>query len=139
MIRALKRKYFNFICFAIILLLSLSSCETNTESKIYPDLVGAYSCQENSTYSGYKKFLVEIDKVKSQDNLYIISNFNNQSSVEFLYATLNNDSLIIENQVISGVFINGKGIVNKDFNNIEWFYITDDGNIELEFFAIFSR
>ncbi|MCF8378830.1 MAG: hypothetical protein K9H49_04585 [Bacteroidales bacterium] len=134
-----RRKYFSFIFSVIIICLFPTGCELNKEGKIYPDLTGAYSCEENSPYSGYKKFLVEIDKVSSQENLYIISNFNNLGNLEFLYASLFNDTLRIENQVISSVFINGSGKVNQDLNNIEWFYTTDDGNIVLEFFARFTR
>lgn len=135
-----KKNNVPFIIWVIIVFgLSTYNCENQTGDKVYTGLTGAYSCQENSVYSGYKKYIIEIDKVKSQEDLFIISNFHNQGNIEFLYATYKNDSIFIENQVISGLFINGKGSVNQNFNNIEIFYHTDDGNTEMEYFAVYSR
>ncbi len=122
-----------------VLLFAGSSCEQDNNAVVYTKLAGIYSCEESSPYSGYKKYIVEIDKVSSQDNVYIISNFHNQGYAEFLYANLRNDSLYIENQVISGLFINGKGKVNEKLNEIEFHYTTDDGSLELDYYALFSR
>ena len=75
----------------------------------------------------------------SQDNVYIISNFHDQGYADFIYANLLNDSIIIENQVISNLFINGKGIVNNPLNEIKLIYTVDDGNQEIEYFAVYKR
>lgn len=119
--------------------LFFNSCEVNPGVNVYSNLSGAYSCQESSPYSGYRKYIIEIDKVNSQDDLYIISNFHNQGTGEFIYANYRNDSICIENQNITGLFISGKGKVNESFNNIQFNYVTNDGNIELKFFALYSR
>jgi hypothetical protein len=118
----------------------MGSCEKNGEDIIYTKLDGIYSCEETSLYSAeYKKYLVEIDKVSSAEDQYIISNFRNQGDTEFLFVQYRNDSIYIENQVIAGLFINGKGTVNNDLNKIELSYFADDGSLEIQYFAIFSR
>ena len=94
------------------------SCEPEKTDKIYTSLEGIYSCEENSAYYGQKKYIIEIDEVSSQDNVFIISNFHDQGYAEFIYANLRNDSIFIQNQVISNLFVNGKGLINNQLNEI---------------------
>ena len=123
----------------LISIIILSSCETFRDGDVYSSLCGAYTCEETSAYEGYKKYIVEIDKVSSQDQLFIISNFHNQGLSEFIYASMIGDSLFIEDQLINGLFINGKGSVNADYNEIKLNYKTDDGNLEINYFARYTR
>lgn len=124
----------------LIFLTTIGGCEKKGEDIIYTKLDGIFSCEETSLYTAeYRKYLVEIDKVNSAEDQYIISNFHNQGDTEFLFVENRNDTLYIENQVISGIFINGKGVVNKDFNKIEFSYNADDGSLEIPYFAVFSR
>jgi len=115
------------------------SCDSENKNREYIHLDGVYTCEESSPHSGYKKYIVEIDRVYSQVNTYIISNFHNQGDADFLFSTYRNDSLIIENQVINGLFINGKATVSKSLDEIEFFYTTNDGRLELDYYALFSR
>lgn len=125
--------------FLLFLLFFSVSCEQEKAEKTYTSLEGVFSCEENSTYGGYRKYIVEIDEVTAQDHVYIISNFHNQGHAEFIYANLRNDSIFIENQLISNLFISGKGIVNDPLNEIKLVYIVDDGNQEIEYFALYKR
>lgn len=134
-----KMNNYIFVFVWLIITITFSSCETFKNGNLYSSLTGAYTCEETSAYDGYKKYLAEIDEVSSQDQLFIISNFHNQGQSEFIYVTMIGDSLFIENQLINGLFINGKGSVNKDFNKITLKYKTDDGNIEINYIARYSR
>ena len=133
-----KRKTFNVVL--LFFPLFFLSCEEEKTEKDYSSLEGVYSCEENSPYTGYRKYIVEIDKVASQNNVFIISNFHNQGHADFIYVNLLNDSLLlIENQVISNLFINGEGIVNDALSEIQLIYNVDDGNQEIEYFATYKR
>ena len=133
-----KWKIYSFVFLLVIF--SLVSCEEEKADKTYTGLEGVFSCEENSPYTGYRKYITEIDKVTGQDNVFIISNFHNQGHAEFIYVNLQHDSvLLIENQVISNLFINGEGVVNDRFNEIKLIYNVDDGNQEIEYFAIYKR
>lgn len=124
--------------FAIALVMSLAGCDTTPEGN-YTSIEGFYSCNEGSAHSGYKKYIVEIDKVNSQDNTYIIANFHNQGDNEFLYAEYTQDTLYIKNQLISNLFVLGKGKVYDDFKRVELLYTTDDGVVQLEYSALLER
>lgn len=134
-VKELSRK--NIILF-VLACWSLCSCETNKPVD-YTSIEGFYSCNEGSVHSGYKKYIVEIDQVKSQDNVYIIANFHKQGDNEFLYAEYSQDTLYIKNQVISNLFVTGKGKVYDDFKRIELLYTTDDGVVQLDYSALLER
>jgi len=116
-----------------------SSCENNNTPVTYTTITGLYTCQEISPHAGLRKYIVEVDQVVDQDNLYIISNFHNQGTNEFLYAELEQDTLVIFNQAISSISVNGKGPVGNDFRTIDLFYETDDGITLLDYNASYSR
>lgn len=127
-----------FITF-IFISIFLYRCDTGNDNKVYQDITGAYTCEETSPYTGLHKYIIEIDRVKNKDNLIIISNFHNQGDSEFIYATLAGDSLSLNNQIINGLFINGSGEVNPEFNRIELNYTVNDGNEVRPFTAVYSR
>jgi hypothetical protein len=121
-----------FLCLA-------TACENNTEPRNYTSISGLYTCQEISPHAGLKKYIVEVDKVVNQESLYIISNFHNQGSNEFLYAELKGDTLVLFNQAISNISVNGEGPVAADFRSINLNYRTDDGITLLDFNASYTR
>ena len=82
---------------------------------------------------------MEIDSVKSQAEQYIISNFHNLGTNEFLYSEMLGDTLRIINQVLGGLRINGKGWVSPDFRTIRFYYETDDALNIYDFYAVYSR
>ncbi len=123
------------ICIATLSI--ASSCEEDESN--YSDINGVYSCTEVSSHSGYRNYIVEIDKVNNQEELYIILNFHNTGINEFIYAEYRDDSIFIDNQVISTFFVNGKGKVFSDFKRMEIVYETDDGLVELEYQVVFER
>jgi hypothetical protein len=120
-----------------IILITIFSCQQS--DMIYTAVRGIYRCEENSVHSGYKKYLVEIEEVNNNPGQYIISNFHNLGDSEFLYATVRQDSIFIERQINGVLYFNGKGIISKHFNRIDWNYTTDNGITELDYYATFSR
>jgi hypothetical protein len=115
-----------------------SSCE-DPPVVDYTSIEGFYSCNESSSHSGYRNYIVEIDEVNSQENTYIIANFHNLGDNDFLYAEYLNDTLYIKNQVINTIFVNGKGKVSDDFKQVNLYYETDDGVVELDYYATYQR
>lgn len=128
----------NSILITCIAFLGLaSSCE---EKEIeYTGIKGVYSCVEVSSHSGYRNYIVEIEKVNNQDGLYIILNFHNAGTNEFIYAEYRNDSIFMNDQVIGTFFVSGSGKVYSDFKRMEISYKTDDGVVELDYQAVFER
>jgi len=124
---------------ALILPICLSSCKDPTVDAVYSSPTGIYSCQENSAYSGYRKYLVELDSVQTGSAQFIISNFHNQGDSEFLYATVIGDSIFITRQAISNLTVNGKGRIASDFKTINIQYETSDGLLDLDYYAVYSR
>jgi hypothetical protein len=82
---------------------------------------------------------VEIDGVKDREAQYIISNFHNLGTNEFLYSELQEDTLRIINQVLGSLRISGKGWVSSDFRTIRFYYETDDGLNIYDYYAVYSR
>lgn len=115
------------------------ACEQQKPPANFSSIEGIFKCQESSVHAGARNYLVEIDKVKDEEGLFIISNFHNAGENEFLYAELDADTLRIFNQVISSLTVNGKGPVGSDFRSISLFYITDDGTTVLDYFAGLTR
>ena len=121
-----------------VLLSMGTSCE-NTPPVTYTSIIGLYTCLETSPHAGIRKYIVEIDRVRDHENLYIISNFHNKGENEFLYAELEQDTVVIFNQVISNISVNGKGPIGDEFRSIDLFYETDDGITSLDYIASYTR
>ncbi len=125
----------------ILLLLPLlvaASCDERPEN-VYTNIEGVYTCNERSAHDGIRNFLVEIDKVQAEQNLYIIDNFHNLGDNQFIRAELVGDTLFINNQIIENLTVNGRGAVSSDFKQIEFTYITYDRFVELDYYATFQR
>lgn len=123
----------------LFILALTAGCETDPGTGSPSGLTGVYSCQESSPHSGIRNYLVEIDRVKDSDDLHIISNFHNQGENEFVYASLDGDTLRIVNQVLSGWSIYGKGPVASDLRTIYLYYETDDGITILDYYCTYTR
>lgn len=129
---------FSALLLAMLPIIFASSCEEKPVI-VFTSIEGNYSCSENSAHEGVRKYIVEIDNVISQENLYIIANFHNLGDNEFLYAEYRSDTLYINNQQISNLVVNGKGAINKELNRIEFSYITDDRLVQLDYYAVYVR
>jgi hypothetical protein len=129
----------HYLTLLALLMLFTASCNDKRDDVVFTSLTGVYECHENSVHSGFRSYLVEMDKVTGQDHLYIILNFHNSGDNEFIFALVDNDTLRIDNQLINSMFVSGKGKISDDLRTIELFYITDDGRTQLEFFSRIFR
>lgn len=82
---------------------------------------------------------MEIDRVRDREDLFIISNFHNAGENEFIYMELSGDSVLINNQAVSGLIINGRGAVGEQYRIIDLYYETDDAVTILDYYARYSR
>ena len=140
--RTAKRSGSWIITLSLILSLILSlavSCESNDPPGNYSSIEGIYTCKESSAHTGLRQYPVEIESVKDNKSLYIISNFHNKGVNEFLFAELSGDTLRILHQAITDISVNGKGVVGSDFRSIHLNYVTDDGVTILDYFTIYNR
>jgi hypothetical protein len=135
----MERRIINLCLVACLCLFPGSSCENSHTPVTYTSITGLYSCQETSPHAGLRKYFVEIDQVRDHENLFIISNFHNKGENEFLFAELDQDTLVIFNQAISNISVNGKGEVGTDYRSISLFYETDDGVTSLDYNALYTR
>jgi len=117
----------------------LTACNTDPLPGELDNLTGVFSCQESSTYTGVRKYLVEFDQVANSPGQYIISNFHNQGNNEFIYADYQNDTLWIINQLLGDLRISGKGPVDPDFRTVRLYYESDDGLNIYDFHALYER
>ncbi|MEZ5069770.1 MAG: hypothetical protein R2751_02080 [Bacteroidales bacterium] len=125
---------------AILGLLCLAaSCDTENPEVDYTDIAGVFTCSESSAHSGIRKYIVEIDKVNDQTDLYIVSNFHNQGQNEFLWMERDGNLLQIDQQGISGLNVDGTGSLSEDFRTIVLNYRTDDGLTVLDYNVKYSR
>lgn len=115
-----------------------TSCESSGDG-VPTSVSGVYSCEESSTHSGTRNYLVEIDSIRNREKQYIISNFHNLGTNEFVYSELQGDTLRITNQVLGGLRISGKGWVSPDFRSISLYYETDNAVNIYEYYALYSR
>jgi hypothetical protein len=132
------KKSIEKVIFGMVLCMAIG-CEQANPPGTYSSIEGIFSCRESSAHTGSRQYLVEIDKVHDENDLYIISNFHNRGENEFIYAEYSSDTLQIFNQVLENMTINGKGIVSGDYRTIDLAYITDDGITVLDFFASYTR
>jgi len=124
---------------AVISFLVLLACSCEQEEKSYNSITGPWRCEENHPVKGFTTYLVEIDSVKRETDLYLISNFYNSDYNEFVFAQLSGNEITINNQVITSLFVNGTGTVNDDFTLIDWEYEIDDGIQEINVYARYTR
>jgi len=133
-----KRFTSSFLAIAFWCICTGTSCESSNEG-VATSVTGIYSCQETSTHSGTRKYLVEIDSIQDREDQYIISNFHNLGTNEFLYTELLGDTMRINNQVLGDLRISGKGWVSPDFRTIRFYYETDDALNIYDYYALYNR
>jgi hypothetical protein len=136
----MKKKYrIKASLLLLVPILLAASCEEK-QATTYTTVEGLYVCNERSAHAGVHNYFVEIDKVSTQQNLYIIDNFHNAGENEFIYAELVADTLVINNQGFGNFLsVSGKGAVSGNFKSVEFSYYTFDGVVQLDYYATFER
>lgn len=125
----------------LLMLFFVSSCKENTPTT-YTSIRGAWNCRETS-FQRNITYSVDIDKSKSGETNYLISNFHNDGYENiFVNAQLTGNVLTITNQSLNqqGLIIkSGTGTVNVNFTEILLNYIVFNGTTDLEVRATYYR
>jgi len=127
------------LIFLSILLILAGTVACEKEPQTYNSVTGSWRCEENHPVKGFNTYLVEIDSVKNETNLFLIGNFYDAGYNEFVFARLSENQFTINNQVITALFVNGNGTVNEDYTRIDWEYDIDDGIQEISVYARYTR
>jgi hypothetical protein len=119
----------------IVFLLAVTafiSCGSN-EPIVYTSIAGAWKCEEFRPYSGTpRRYIVDITRKRSDTTQYALSNFYDVDINEFVWATLRNNVLTLNEPAqpigFSGISVkSGKGTVSSDFRRIDFEYSIFDG------------
>lgn len=119
----------------IVFLLAVTlfiSCGGN-EPIVYTSIVGPWRCEEFLPHVGLTRtYIVDITRKRSDTTQYALSNFYDVNINEFIWATLRNNTLTINEPAQPIGFSNttvksGKGTVSADFRRIDFEYSIFDG------------
>ncbi len=134
-----KKHRINASLLILVPIFLAASCEEK-QATTYTTVEGLYVCNERSAHAGVHNYFVEIDKVSTQQNLYIINNFHNAGENQFIYAELVADTLVINDQGFGNFLsVSGKGAVSDNFKKVEFSYYTFDGVVQLDYYATFEK
>lgn len=127
----------------VLTIIFISQLSCDKETHVYNSVSGSWRCQEFNPLYGPSVYMVDIDRKRSDTTQYLLSNFHNQDSyesIEFIFAQLQDSSLIISRQAIAGIIVkSGIGKISNDFRIIEFDYSIFDGINDIEVKAIYSR
>ncbi|MCX7863238.1 MAG: hypothetical protein N2449_09630 [Bacteroidales bacterium] len=119
-----------YLC-STILLMALVACNPDEPDPdtgdIRDKLVNTWKCTENSATYGTQNYYVEITK-DNQSGIIVIDNFFNLGLGKSIKASVNGQTITINNQMVSGHLFNGTGTIASNFNSISWNYTFDEGN-----------
>jgi len=131
-----------YILILLSLILSLVSCGNN-EPRIKTVLDGTWKCEETSSLSGFRTYLVDLDHLSRDTTQYFISNFYKVDSQDGVIAKFSSGKLkLIDGQSIgfsSVSLYSGSGTVSTDFKQIVLDYKVFDGLNDIDVHAVYSR
>jgi hypothetical protein len=123
--------FIKLTAFLILLLTFITSCNpdepTPNTIDIRDKIATSWKCTENSATYGTQHYIVEIIK-DTLPAVIIIDNFFNLGLGKSIKATVNGQSITINNQMLQGHLFNGNGTISSNYNSISWSYTFDEGN-----------
>ena len=114
-------KYLNKIPFAWLLLLAFS-CENEGPAE-FTSISGIWRCEEIDETAAVRIFNLDIDKVQSYDDTFLILNFHNAGESDYVRAYSTGDTLQIPLQGLKNFIVSGKGIIAPDFKLLTLDYV----------------
>lgn len=123
---------------ALFLLILLFACNPNENDALnsniqVSDIVGSWSCKENSFIHGSSSFTVKINKDTTRENGIFIDNFYHSGNDQQVYATMVNGIINLPNQNFCDYKLNvwGTGTVSTNKKTIDWlYYVSTDSDID---------
>lgn len=125
-----------------VLLLSvfivILGCNSN-KPETYTTISGLWKCEEIDELASVKIFHVDIDKVRSYDDAFIMSNFHNAGEETFIRVSVTGSKLILPNQYLQNILIEGEGNIGIEYKIITAEYSIEDGGRTANYIATFYR
>lgn len=139
----------NSIIPLLFIIISLISCQPedidnlidNGNNNKY-DLSGTWHCSENSTSFGLSQFIVVINNSSTIENEIVLTNFYNLGSNTEIIASINNENIIIEKQILfkgqdeEEIWGTGQIINNQKIN---FTYYSNDYSVLDTIVAVFNK
>lgn len=119
----MKKNYFKLILIAGILFI-ISSCAKDETSLPVDKYVGEWTCVETPSTGGATTFTITINKFGNEDTLHVY-NFDNLGSTEKAIFVVNENSVVIPSQTVTGFVISGYGTYNNGKINLNYKVDTD--------------
>ena len=131
----------------LLIVLILTSCD---DKKVVEtnSIKGTWRCEDYSTLTGRRVYMVDIERSNNDTTKYILSNFNNEGvdnegTYRFVTSHLNKFTLTIDpSQQIFGtqtLIKSGTGVVSANFARIELSYKILVGKSDYEIQAVYTR
>lgn len=120
----------------IVLAVTLVGCKKGND---HDSIFGIWQCDEDSEELGFRTYSVTIMSDPLDSTMLVFSNLYSLGNSEDAYVEfyLNGDSLIIPEQIVRSYSIDGKGIVESDFSEINLKYTVQGAttiNIEAQLY-----
>lgn len=133
--------YVRYFLFSAVLAAALLSCDKldTTSGDPRDNLVGFWSCNENSQIFGSQSFNVGISKSSTDTTEILMDNFYGLGSEYTAYAKMNGLNLILPSQTVNGYQISGSGTISSNYKTINWAYTVTGAGQTDHVTAIYSK
>ncbi len=104
-----------------VLAITLAGCKKAND---HDSIFGIWQCDEDSEELGFRKYTVTVMNDPYDTTMYVFSNLHNLGNGEDSYVEfyLTGDSIIIPGQIVNSYSIDGKGVLEPDFSEINLKY-----------------
>jgi len=118
------------------------SC-TDDKVVIPNNIKGSWKCEDYSSFTGNRIYMVDIARSKNDTTMYLLSNFNNENVDLFVFAHLKKSILTIDplQQIIGTqtVIKSGTGTVSSNLAKINLSYIIYNGLSDITIQSVYTR
>ena len=114
----IKENYFKLMVFAGIMM-GISSCTDETTVPTIDKYLGDWSCKETPSTGGSTTFTITISGNGSEDTLDVY-NFDNLGANEKAIFIVNDNSVVIPSQTVSGFTVGGYGTYSSGKINLNY-------------------
>ena len=133
--------YVRYFLYAIALVAIIASCQKidTGSDDVRDNLLGTWSCKENSQVFVVTNYTVEISKSTTDTTRIIMDDFYNLGNNLSVYAKMNGFTLTIPNQTVDGNQISGSGTISANYDKINWTYNVVTGTTTDHVTAVYMK
>lgn len=127
-----------------LLMLCVCSMSCTDDKVVIPNNIkGSWKCEDYSSFTGNRIYMVDIARSKNDTTMYLLSNFNNENVDLFVFAHLKKSILTIDplQQIIGTqtVIKSGTGTVSSNLAKINLSYIIYNGLSDITIQSVYTR